>query len=96
MHLGFIVEVELTKCGKCMQNIKENKRSALFAKTWKARDGEGREKRELHFMKKRVMKAILYFLETLRSISTGVLCKMRGLHRKKTLEPTDSFFFFLV
>lgn len=41
MHLGFIVEVELTKCGKCMQNIKENKRSALFAKTWKARHGEG-------------------------------------------------------
>lgn len=24
-----------------MQNIKENKRSALFAKTWKAMDGEG-------------------------------------------------------
>lgn len=33
-------------------------------------------------MKKQVMKTILYFLETLRSISTGVLCKMRGLQRK--------------
>jgi len=41
MHLGFIKEVELTKFGKCMQNIKENNRSALFAKTWKARDRVG-------------------------------------------------------
>ena len=36
MYLGFIKEVELTKFGKCMQNIKENNRSALSAKTWKA------------------------------------------------------------
>lgn len=56
----------------------------------------GKGEKKLHFMKKRVMKASLYFLETLKSISTGVLCKMRGLHRKKTLEPTDSFFFSLL
>ena len=48
MHLGFIKEVELTKFGNCMQNIKENNRSALFAKTWKARDGVG-SKSEFYF-----------------------------------------------
>lgn len=44
--------------------------------------GKGEREEGIDFMKKRIRKAILYFLETLRSISIEVLCKMRGLQRK--------------
>ena len=59
--------------------------------------GKGEREEGIDFMKKRIRKAILYFLETLRSISTGVLCKMRGLQRKnRHWSPLILFFFFLI